>query len=432
MLKKLIIYISIMLIFSALFSVDILAQEQIKLPEIPERTVKFASLPFLDHAQGYIGAKQGWFREAGIELDPPPYGRVILPPQRAALHLQGSVEISSGATGAAVSLQHQLPGLALFAIADIFQGYAILMRPVPEFKTYKEMVDNGMEPQVAFNKALQQLKGAKWATDLSPAGQLFVDAILNLSGLTSREVEMIEVEAARVFELAVTGRVDFATPGAPGRVELQQRGFEPLLTVREILQNLPENNLQAYQCIFFDGWLTNRSVWENDPELILRMASVIWRINQFIVDKPKEALELYLPYYNRISGRDISIEEGMFIITELDPFITFMDQGPIFNDPNHALYHKKEVEAKLIAQIEKGVYEKGEITFEDISIAPEVWKRMNEYKKKYDDVYSSVASEVESIESIELKHALTRAENFYDAFNFLDAYRYIKAISETL
>ena len=432
MLKKLIIYISIMLIFSALFSVDILAQEQIKLPEIPERTVKFASLPFLDHAQGYIGSSQGWFKEVGITLDPSPHGRVILPAQRAALHTQGSVDISSGATGAAISLQHQLPGLALFGIADIFQGYAILMRPNPDVKTYKEMVDNGMEPKVAFNKALQQLKGAKWATDLSPAGQLFVDAIFSISGLTSREIEMIEVEAARVFELAIAGRVDFATPGAPGRVELQKNGFVPLLTVRQILQNLPEDNLQAYQCIFFDGWLTNRSIWESDPELILRMASVLWRINQFIVDKPEEALELYVPYYNKISGRDISVEEGMLIITELDPFITFEDQEPIFNDPNHALYHKKEVEAKLIAQIDKGVYEKGEISFEDVSIAPEVWKKMNEYKKKYDDIYSSIASKVKSIDSIELKNALTKAENFYNAFNFLDAFRYLNAIRETL
>ena len=87
-MKKIIVYIFIMLILSALFSVGILAQNQIKLPEIPERTVRFASLPFLDHAQGYIGSKQGWFKEVGIELDPSPNGRVILPAQRAALHAQ--------------------------------------------------------------------------------------------------------------------------------------------------------------------------------------------------------------------------------------------------------------------------------------------------------------------------------------------------------
>ena len=432
MIKKITVYIFIMLIFFALLSVEILAKDQIKLPEIPERTVKFARLPFLDHAQGYIGAKQGWFKEVGIKLDPSPNGRVILPAQRAALHSQGSVEISSGATGAAVSLQHQLPGLALFGIADIYMGEAILMRPNPDVKTYKEMVDNGMEPKVAFNKALQQLKGAKWATTLSPAGQLFVDAILNLSGLTSREVEMIEVQPARVFELAITGRVDFASPGAPGRVELQKNGFVPLLTVEQILQNLQEDNLEAYLCIYFDGWLTNRSVWESDPELILRMASVLWRINQFIVDEPKEALGLYVPYFNKISGRDLSVEDGMLIFAELDPFITFEEQGPIFNDPSHILYHKKEVEVKLIAQIDKGVYEKGEISFEDVSIAPEVWKKMNEYKNKYDDIHSSIASKVKSIDSIELKNALTKAENFYNAFDFLDAYRYLNAIRETL
>lgn len=432
MRKKIIIYIFIVLIFSALSIGEVLAQDKIKLPEISQQIVKFASLPFLDHAQAYIGVEQGWFKEAGIILYPPPYGRVVLPSQRPALHSQGSLEISSGATGAAISLQGQLPGFALFAIADIFQGFAILMRPNPDVQTYKQMVDNGIEPKLAFNKALQQLKGTTWATELSPACQLFVDAVFKLSGLTSREIEMIEVEDAKVFTLAIAGRVDFATPGAPGRAELQKNGLVPLITIIEILQNLPEDNLQAYQSIFFDGWLTNRSVWESDPELILRMASVLWRINQFIVDKPIEALELYIPYYNKISGRDISVEDGMFIFTELDPFITFEEQGPIFNDPSNILYHKKEVDAKLIALINQGVYEKGEISFEDVSIAPEVWRKMNEYKKEYDDIYSSIASKVKSIDSIELKNALTKAENFYSAFNFLDAYRYLNTIRETL
>src|SRR5690348_3987498 len=53
------------------------AQDAPPIPEVPSVTIKYASLPAIDHTHIVIPVKRDWNKDVGLEIDPDVYGSSI-------------------------------------------------------------------------------------------------------------------------------------------------------------------------------------------------------------------------------------------------------------------------------------------------------------------------------------------------------------------
>ncbi|MHB1131628.1 MAG: ABC transporter substrate-binding protein [Chloroflexota bacterium] len=403
-------------------------------PTIDTKAVKFCHLPFLDHSQAIIGVNKGWFQEVGITIQPAPNGVSILPAQRAAAHTTGQCDVSSGATGAAISLHKQLPGLVMFVVGDIFQGDAILAHPDSDYKRYSEFVAEGLAPAEAVRQTMAQIKGKTWAIALAPASQFSSNLFIREGGLQPADFTAILVDDAKTVELAVAKQADFQMGGAPARVELEGRGFYPIITIADLAARAtPSADSVIQRALYPDGWMIDRAVWQRDPDLVLRMASVMWRITDLIVNNPDEALAIHVPFLNSISGRAITAEEGMRIYKDLDPFYTFEDNAKLYVDKENPLYWEWELGSKIKAQEESGVFQPGEVKPADVTIGPEVYSRMVTLETEAADLITRAgaalnATQQRGVDVTSARAALDKATALQDGYDFLDAKRFAEAV----
>jgi ABC-type nitrate/sulfonate/bicarbonate transport system substrate-binding protein len=403
-------------------------------PTIPPQSVKFCHLPFLDHTQAIIGIRKGWFAEVGITVEPAPHGVVITPPQRLAGHASGQCEVSSGATGAAIAVHKAMPDLVMFVVGDIFQGDAVLAQPDARYKTYQDFIKEGLRPDEAVKRAMAQLRGKRWAVALAPATQFSSNLFLKEGGLSLDDVTILSVDDAKTVQLMITRQADFQLGGAPARVELEGRGFHPIITIGDLTSKAtPSAESTIQRALYPDGWMISRKVWERDPNFVFRMASVMWRITDFIVHRQSEALAIHVPFLNSVSGRAITEEEGKRIYEKLDPFLTFRDNARLFVDTQDPMYWKWELGSKIRAQVEAGVYKPNELRPEDVTIAPEVYFQMQAFEKESETLIVRAEGALRTAAArganvAEASAALEKARAFRAAFNFLDAKRFAEAV----
>lgn len=403
-------------------------------PTIEAKVIKFCHLPFLDHTEAIIGINKGWFKEVGINIEPAPNGLAILAPQRAAAHTSGQCDVSSGATGAAISLHKQMPDLVMFVVGDIFQGDAILAHPDTKYKRYQDFVKEGLNPVEAVKQTMAQIKGKKWAIALSPATQFSSNLFIKEGGLQPADFTAIVVDDAKTVEIAASKQADFQLGGAPARVELEGKGFYPIITIADLsARATPSADSVIQQALYPDGWMISRNVWEKDPDTVLRMASMMWRITDMIVNKPDEALAIHVPFLNSISGRAITQADGMRIYKDLDPFYTFEDNAKLFTDKQNPLYWEWELGSKIKAQVDSGVFKPGEVKPADVTIAPEVYSRMVALKAEAADLITKAeaalkAAEGKGADVTSARAALDKARGFQSGYDFLDAKRFAEAV----
>jgi ABC-type nitrate/sulfonate/bicarbonate transport system substrate-binding protein len=404
------------------------------MPTIPARSVKFCHLPFLDHTQAIIGVRKGWFAEAGIAIEPAPHGVVITPPQRMAAHASGQCEVSSGATGAAIAVHKAMPDLVMFVVGDIFQGEAILVRADGGYKTYQDFVKEGLQADEAVKRAMAQLKGKRGAVALAPATQFSSNLFLKEGGLSPDDVTILSVDDSKTVQLMITRQADFQLGGAPARVELEGKGFAPLITIGDLAGKAkPSSESTIQRALYPDGWMISRKVWQRDPDLVLRLAGVMWRITDLIVNRQSEALAIHVPFLNSISGRTITEEEGRRIYEKLDPFLTFRDSARLFTNAQDPMYWKWELGSKIRAQVEAGVYKPDELKPEDVTVAPEVYARMQALEKESETLIARADAALRTAATrganvAEARSALDRARAFKAVHNFLDAQRFAAAV----
>jgi ABC-type nitrate/sulfonate/bicarbonate transport system substrate-binding protein len=406
------------------------------IPEIPKQVVRYAHAPFLDHTQAVIGMQKGWFDDVGIDIQPKPYGLVIPSEQRPAALAAGTVDMVSASVAAMLAVMKQQPNIRFFAAGDIFQGYAILAQPDGGYKTYQDFLKSGDKPDEAMVKAIRQMRGKRWAAQGLAVTQQFVDLVLEKAGMTRNDLTIIPVDDPKTVNLMLTRQADFQTAGAPARMELQGKGMIPILTILDMAQNARASaDSKELRAVYMDGWVTTSEFWDKHRDTVLRMASVQFRITKFINSNQREALEIHVPFLNSVAGRNLTLEDGRRIYEELDPFLTFEQQHRLYFDKTYPLYYEWEVGAKISAYEERGVYKSGEMTVDKATLAHTVYFTLLDLKTKTDRLMPEVLGAIDTAKrrgknparAMELQQ---RAQLFYDAYSFLDAYRFAVAAKE--
>src|SRR5262249_21391562 len=165
----------------------------------------------------------------------------------------------------------------------------------------------------------------------------FIDIALRNGGLTLADVDAVGApgDPANVA-LMQAKRADFQVGGVPSRMTLQIAGFKPILTSGDLASYASASaDSVELRAIFHDGWVSTDTWIKANYETVLRIASVGFRINQFIAEHPDEAAAIHTPFLNSIAGTTFENGVAKVAYSGLDPFWTFDKQtGWILDDKN--------------------------------------------------------------------------------------------------
>lgn len=402
-------------------------------PTIPQVKVRFGHFPYLDHTQGIIGLEKGWFKEVGIEFDPPPHGKVLATEGGVQALASGTVDVMSASAVFMMPSFKNVPPFKWFVHGDLFQGYALMAQPDAGYKSVEELVAEGMSRDEAIKVAVGQMKGKRFAYPSEAAIKGFIDLMLSKAGMTLDDVENIVAEDAKTWAMMIAKQADFEVGGVPARLTLQTKGFKPIITSLDLAQAAkPSADSVELRAVFHDGWGALDSWINANYDTMLRMSSVMFRITKFMNTNRDEALAIHVPFLNSAAGTEITPETAVVVYESLDPFVSFEDQAAWYLDDNNPLNEKYVTGAAIKLWEEKGLFQPGEVKVEDVSIAARVYREFLDMKAKSDAAFSEAEAAIATARGAgkdvsKATSLLERARKFYDAYDYLDAMRFGQA-----
>lgn len=397
--------------------------------EIPKVTVRFGHEPYLDHTQASIALEKGWFDEVGIDIQQDNSGVdgiVVDGNQAISIFSSGRLDVMSGSAQLLMPAVKNVPPYKMFFFADIFQGYAILAQPDSGYKSFAEFFEGeDMAPEEAYKATMEQMKGKIFAYPPEAAIKGFIGLALKKGGVTLDDMETNVAKDSTNVSLMQSGRADFQVGGVPSRLTLETAGFKPIVTSADLAQFAePSADSEELRAVFHDGWLAPEEWVQDNRDTMLRMASVGFRINQFIKEKAEEAMSIHVPFLNSVAGTDFDDETAEVAYESLHPFYTLEDQKAWHLEEDNPLNGKYVIGSAIKLYEEEGTLGEGEYTWEDFSVAHEVYRELLDYREQASQLIKKAESKDLGGEKAEL---LKKAKRQHENFNFLDAKRFAEA-----
>ena len=379
--------------------------------EIPKVKLKFATEPYPDHTVPYIGIEQKFFEDVGIELETVDS---IDADKVPSVLVAGTYDFASGAPSLFIPSMGQ-GEFTTFAFSNLFLGYSVM---APEgTKTYSDFVDEGMSGEEAIKAALGQMKGKIFTYPSESAIKPFIDLCFQKAGMTLDDVENEVIDDSNGVALMLSGRADFKVGGVPSAATLASNGFVPILSAKDIVESAEASiDSEEVRSILHNGWTTTKKWADENHDTVLRLASVCFRINQYVNDNPEDAAKIHVNYVNSLTGTEFSEEEVQGLYSTSIPLYTWEMQVPWFEDEGDPLYWEYEIGSTLKMYESEGLFKEEEYKPSDIVSADGVYKELKELKTQAEENLEKL-SDVEG-EAAELKE---KAEYQYSIFNYLDA-----------
>jgi NitT/TauT family transport system substrate-binding protein len=176
-------------------------------------TLKVVTLPYLSFAPYYIAEKEGFFAEEGLEIE---FVKLTQPADAYPALAKGELDVASANASAGMfNLFAREPRIK--AVAD--KGFqAATACPNAGLLARRDLVDAGELSDPA------QLKGRRLAIDAASYSGYVVDTILEPSGLSTDDVEIVDLPDAAAIEALAQGSVDVVSAAEPSLTRAVQGG----------------------------------------------------------------------------------------------------------------------------------------------------------------------------------------------------------------
>ncbi len=392
--------------------------------EIPTAEVNFGMRPYADNTFYVIAMKKGWFEDVGIKIGPEELGLKVTDNNVIALLLNGQLDMSSQYCPLLLPTYKTSNTLKCVAFTDNFLGTAILANPELGLKSFKDYIEEGLSFEDAIQQALLPLQGKTLTGSPVLSKRPFEDIVSEFSGVTWN-LELMD--DAKALVLAKSGRIDFADPeGAPIVYTLMQAGWTNIIDIGDLYEHGPGGIDSPVEKLVANVGIAANSDYVNENQnTVLRFLSVVWRTID-AVDKDPSLFELQAPYLNSVAGTDLDAAGVEATVKLLDPFSPFEFGSTYFIDESSILYYKNAWPAIIADWTEKGLMPEGAVTAEEVVWAAPIWHQMKDYQAKADALIKELDGKTLSAEQTDL---LTTAKQYYEWFNFLDAFRLASAAS---
>lgn len=396
-------------------------------PTIPEATVRLACNPYGNHAWVVLAGRKGFLKDVGITLSPPE-PKVLLEEQTIPQLENHEIDASTLYLGNVTGAIDKLPNIKPFFIHSYWVGNVILVAPDSGLKTVDEFLAEGLPWAEASKKAMAQLKGIDVVVPPNPSTYPWMNFAYGFAGLKMEDSNIIALDDPKAVQLALSGGVKVASPG--GGVQIyqlsKQAGWKVLMGTSQMVKNIESgpgsevNNLLNYDCL-----VTTQEYLDKNNETAMRLCSALYRtVDYMFGPNQTEALTTYAPFINAAAGSDLDASAIQYIFTELDPFLSWKEQEHIWTDPSYPLFYKNLYDFQIESYKKAGTIANKDYDVEDFFQAKKLWEQMNGFKKEYDALAAKAAG---ASLSDDKKKLADQAKAQYDAYNFLDAARFLKA-----
>jgi ABC-type nitrate/sulfonate/bicarbonate transport system substrate-binding protein len=374
-----------------------------------------------------IATKQGWFKDVGIKIAPPPYGNKSTFDNAVPLLLNNQLNIEALDPIPTISTLGTEQSIRFIGLSDIFLGYQILAAPSTHSKTVGQFMSQGMSFKQAMRKTLDQLKGQTLTIPPIISDRGFLDTAFAAAGLSLNSTAHVTVTPdSNALNLASGGSAKFVSfDGAPFTAQLLGAGWTPIVTPLDLSKNLPPGvNSPAELLVEPPGIATTASWATQNSATVLRFVSVMFRLIDAIYKAPQKELSYELAYLNAFAGTHLNVKQLQSNILKLDPLISFAQQKPYFDDPKSSLYYKNWFQATLNYDIKHGALPKGSYSADNLIWAGSVYHQLENYQQRAKALIDGLKGRhLNAHQSAMLK----QANKFYSWYDFLDAYRFAKA-----
>jgi hypothetical protein len=220
--------------------------------------------------------------------------------------------------------------------------------------------------------------------------------------------------------LGKSDRLDFMHPnGAPIAQTMLDAGWTPVYDSGQLLKYGPGGiDSPLEPMVSNNGWAATADYINSHQTTAMRFASVVYRIFDALQKDPS-LYAVFTPYLNSVAGTSLDGDGVRRTVENLDPFVTFDAQSKYFLDKNHPEYYGNSMGA-LIKSLESSGSIRTGVTSDELIWAAPMYLEMLDYRNKSDALFKQAEGKTLAADKQQL---LTRAHQFYDWFNFLDAYR---------
>lgn len=396
--------------------------------DIPAKTVKFGMAPFADATFYVIAMEQGWFEDVGITIAPAPTGVKVTPDNVVSKLVTDEAEVATFYGPGKIQTMDEAPQLKMFGFSDTYVGTYILVSPEVDVKTVSEQVAEGVPFEEAVTAAMAPMKGQPVAFSNTGQHRDFLDQSFKIGGLTYDDVKVEATTDSKILQLAKGGKVMYTSPeGAAQNIELLKEGWKPLVSVDDLLKGLPPGDPRSVAAVGHEGPAASEEYLEQERETCLRFLSVMFRTIDAIQKEPEKYLPDQVPYLESVSGTKTSVEDLQQIYKVNDPLINFDDQTQYWTDLEAPTSYQTIYNAQIKSAQEGGVLPKGkEFTADDAIVGKDFYDQLVALREAYDEMAGDAGDL-----SGEAKTLAESAAAQYEARNYLDAYRQLKAATSS-
>ena len=375
-------------------------------------TVRFANLPYADHTISSIGIAKGFFKEAGIDLQ----SETIKVDEAIPSLVNGKFDVVSLPPGIIFSSFESAPNVIAFVFSDLFQGYALLAQPNAGYKSYAEYISEGKTHSESVAATIQQVRGKTFAYPAETAIKPFIDKLLTDGSVSGTDYKPLVLEDSLTMAAMRKKEADFQVGGVPSRIQLEKDGFVVLISSSDLAKGAkPSPDSTELAAVLQNSWATTKEFAKKNPDVILRLAGVNYRIIQFINDHETEAATIHMAYLTKITGQDFTEKDAKVIYRSLDPFFTFESQKPWFHDTQNPFYYQYVNGAILKSFVSQGIFQKRIPVVDDVIFADDTYLELEAIKSKAEELITTTSKKVLSEKSAAL---LASAKERMSAFDF--------------
>ena len=393
--------------------------------EIPQVTVTFGMRPYADNTFYVIGIEKGWFKDVGITIQPEPYGLKTTENQWVSILLNQQVDINTATCSILLPSYKSTDQLKCTGFAVTFYGSVMLANPKRGLKTVRDYAEGGASFEEALRQALTPLVGETVYVPATVSEKEFNEVPFELAGLELPNY--VTMDDSQMLLLAKSGRLDFMHPGgAPIAQTLLDAGWTPVYDTGQLLEFGPGGlDSPLEPLVFNNGWASTADYVNNNQTTMMRFASVVFRIFDALKKDPS-LYGVYTPYLNSVAGTSLDADGVRRTVENLDPFVPFEEQTKYFVDKESPEYYGNSMGALIKSLEESGTIASG-ITPDQIIWAAPMYHEMVDYQQKAEALFAQ--AEDQQLDEAK-QQLLDQARQFYEWYDFLDAYRLATAALE--
>ena len=261
--------------------------------------------PFQDTLLPIIGKEKGWFEKEGLDIEFETLAWNAIIPAVAS----GAVDVAVYNTTGVVSVYNKQPDLIFWYPWNIFaKGAALMGRPNIGLKSVEDFEKDGLAHAEAVKATVQQLKSKTVVTTMgSDMGKAVVEATHN-NGLGRDAFKIIDMDPDQGLAAFISGTGDAYLGGIPQRTRLNKEGYLTLLTGSD-LAPVPLN-----------GWITTKAFIEKNPEALLKLQHVMFRIIRYTNANQDEIANTITNRLNSETGAKMTVEEFKKFWNEIEAY----------------------------------------------------------------------------------------------------------------